>query len=301
MNCSLLFLLSLLPSFLTGTHEITQDLTIPVDVYEDLASLNDIVTTLDGNVQFDEETGTYTYHILDQEIQLNLEYGYSQVNDEKEALFVEKDEETNLTIIKWRTPQLIDDEIYVPIQYIERVFDATYTDQAFAFHAIKIDVEEELKAENEEEFISDSIAEVEEETTTNRGQVPNYLGQINQPSQVEQAPTQPTQTPPQVEQAPTRPTQTPPQVEQAPTQPTQTPPQVEQPDEENQTEYNKPGQLPSEPEVTPDTPEEPNVPEENPVTPEEPNAPEENPVTPETPSPEDEETSPIDVENEITM
>ena len=209
MKYPIIFLFSLLPAFLTSNQETLKPINIPVDIHEDFASLDDIMATLEGSVTLDEETDTYTYRIQGQEIKLNLNYGYSEVNGENEALFIEIDKETNLMTIKWVTPQLIDDEIYVPIQYIERVLDATYTDHAFTVQVKETVVEEEKSAE--EEFIPEATPENEQQTTKPLN--------TSKPNQVEQTPSQTPTKPNQVEQKPTPPVQT--EDEQPSDEPTQ--------------------------------------------------------------------------------
>ena len=220
MKYPIIFLFSLLPAFLTSNQETLKPINIPVDIHEDFASLDDIMATLEGSVTLDEETDTYTYRIQGQEIKLNLNYGYSEVNGENEALFIEIDKETNLMTIKWVTPQLIDDEIYVPIQYIERVLDATYTDHAFTIQVKETVVEEEES--DEEELIREVTPEDEQETTKPLN--------TSKPNQIEQKPTQTPNTPNDVEQKPTPPVQT--EEEQPIDEPTQTPIQPESKPEE---------------------------------------------------------------------
>lgn len=220
MKYPIIFLFSLLPAFLTSNQETLKPINIPVDIHEDFASLDDIMATLEGSVTLDEETDTYTYKIQDQEIKLNLNYGYSEVNGENEALFVEIDNETNLMTIKWVTPQLINDEIYVPIQYIERVLDATYTDHAFTVQVKETVIEEEES--NEEELIQEVTLEDKEETMK--------PSNMSKPNQIEQKPIQAPNTPNDVEQKPTPPVQT--EDEQPSDEPTQTPIQPESKPEE---------------------------------------------------------------------
>ena len=220
MKYPIIFLFSLLPAFLTSNQETLKPINIPVDIHEDFASLDDIMATLEGSVTLDEETDTYTYRIQGQEIKLNLNYGYSEVNGENEALFVEIDKETNLMTIKWVTPQLIDDEIYVPIQYIERVLDATYTDHAFTVQVKETVVEEEDS--DEEELIREVTPEDEQE-------IPKPSN-TSKPNQIEQKPTQTPNNPNDAEQKPTPPIQT--EDEQPSDEPTQTPIQPESKPEE---------------------------------------------------------------------
>ena len=220
MKYPIIFLFSLLPAFLTSNQETLKPINIPVDIHEDFASLDDIMATLEGSVTLDEETDTYTYRIQGQEIKLNLNYGYSEVNGENEALFIEIDKETNLMTIKWVTPQLIDDEIYVPIQYIERVLDATYTDHAFTVQVKETVVEEDDS--DEEELIREVTPEDEQE-------IPKPSN-TSKPNQIEQKPTQTPNNPNDVEQKPTPPIQT--EDEQPSDEPTQTPIQPESKPEE---------------------------------------------------------------------
>ena len=220
MKYPIIFLFSLLPAFLTSNQETLKPINIPVDIHEDFASLDDIMATLEGSVTLDEETDTYTYRIQGQEIKLNLNYGYSEVNGENEALFIEIDKETNLMTIKWVTPQLIDDEIYVPIQYIERVLDATYTDHAFTVQVKETVVEEEES--DEEELIREVTPEDEQE-------IPKPSN-TSKPNQIEQKPTQTPNNPNDVEHKPTPPIQT--EDEQPSDEPTQTPIQPESKPEE---------------------------------------------------------------------
>lgn len=134
MKHSFLFLLSFFPSFLMGGQDPITLTTITPDIHENLASIDDVMSSFEGSVAFDEETGTYTYTINDQEIILNLNCGYSLINGEKEALFLERNDETALMTIKWVTPKLIDDEVFVPVQYIERIFNATYSEEGFTLN-----------------------------------------------------------------------------------------------------------------------------------------------------------------------
>ena len=243
MKYPIIFLFSLLPAFLTSNQETLKPINIPVDIHEDFASLDDIMATLEGSVTLDEETDTYTYRIQGQEIKLNLNYGYSEVNGENEALFIEIDKETNLMTIKWVTPQLIDDEIYVPIQYIERVLDATYTDHAFTVQVKETVVEEEDS--DEEELIREVTPEDEQE-------IPKPSN-TSKPNQIEQKPTQTPNNPNDVEQKPTQTPNNPNDVEQKPTQTPNTPNDVEQkPTPPVQTEDEQPSDEPTQPESKPE-------------------------------------------------
>ena len=243
MKYPIIFLFSLLPAFLTSNQETLKPINIPVDIHEDFASLDDIMATLEGSVTLDEETDTYTYRIQGQEIKLNLNYGYSEVNGENEALFIEIDKETNLMTIKWVTPQLIDDEIYVPIQYIERVLDATYTDHAFTVQVKETVVEEEDS--DEEELIREVTPEDEQE-------IPKPSN-TSKPNQIEQKPTQTPNNPNDVEQKPTQTPKNPNDAEQKPTQTPNNPNDVEQkPTPPVQTEDEQPSDEPTQPESKPE-------------------------------------------------
>lgn len=236
MKYPLLFLFSLLPAFLTSSQETFKTVTISVDIHEDFASLDDVATSLGGTVTFNEETNTYTYVINEHEISLNLNHGYSIVNGEKEALFMEVDEETNLMTIQWKTPELIDEEIYVPIQYIERVLNTTYEDDLFTFHITETINEEIVEQEEVDE-------ETEEVETTPNSPVTN-TSKPNQSTQTQK----PTQTPSTPGTSESKPQQTP----ITPSQPESKPEDVTPTQPESKPEENLP--KPDQPEIKPDDP-----------------------------------------------
>lgn len=236
MKYPLLFLFSLLPAFLTSSQETFKTVTISVDIHEDFASLDDVTTSLGGTVTFNEETNTYTYVINEHEISLNLDHGYSMVNGEKEALFMEVDEETNLMTIQWKTPELIDEEIYVPIQYIERVLNTTYEDDLFTFNITETINEEIVEQEEVDE-------ETEEVQTTPNPPVTN-TSKPNQSTQTQK----PTQTPSKPGTSESKPQQTP----ITPSQPESKPEDVTPSQPESKPEENLP--KPDQPEIKPDDP-----------------------------------------------
>ncbi|MDO5794838.1 MAG: stalk domain-containing protein [Turicibacter sp.] len=236
MKYPLLFLFSLLPAFLTSSQETFKTVTISVDIHEDFASLDDVTTSLGGTLTFNEETNTYTYVINEHEISLNLNHGYSMVNGEKEALFMEVDEETNLMTIQWKTPELIDEEIYVPIQYIERVLNATYEEDMFTFHITETINEEVV----EQEEVDKETEEVE--TTPN-----SSATETSKPNQSTQT-QKPTQTPSKPGTSESKPQQTP----ITPSQPESKPEDVTPTQPESKPEENLP--KPDQPEIKPDDP-----------------------------------------------
>lgn len=236
MKYPLLFLFSLLPAFLTSSQETFKTVTISVDIHEDFASLDDVTTSLGGTVTFNEETNTYIYVINEQEITLNLNHGYSLVNSEKEALFLEDDGETNVMTIQWKTPELIDEEIYVPIQYIERVLNATYEEDMFTFHITETINEEVV----EQEEVDKETEEVE--TTPNSSAM-----ETSKPNQSTQT-QKPTQTPSKPGTSESKPQQTP----TTPSQPESKPEDVTPTQPESKPEENLP--KPDQPEIKPDDP-----------------------------------------------
>ena len=239
MKYPLLFLFSLLPAFLTSSQETFKTVTISVDIHEDFASLDDVTTSLGGTVTFNEETNTYIYVINEQEITLNLNHGYSLVNGEKEALFLEDDGETNVMTIQWKTPELIDEEIYVPIQYIERVLNATYEEDMFTFHITETINEEVV----EQEEVDKETEEVE--TTPN-----SSATETSKPNQSTQT-QKPTQTPSKPGTSESKPQQTPTTPSQPESKPENvTPSTPTQPESEPEENLPKPDQ----PETKPDDP-----------------------------------------------
>ena len=188
MKHTLFFIFSLLPAFLTNHQEVVKTVTITADVHENLASLDDITTSLGGTVTFNEETMNYTYLINEQEITLNLDFGYSLVNGEKEALLVAVDEKTNLMTIQWQKPELIDEEIYVPIEYIERILGATYEDEAFIF---SITEAHEDVAEEDEEIEEEKVEVIPNQPETNHPISNESSNQGTTQSKPQQTPTTP--------------------------------------------------------------------------------------------------------------
>lgn len=188
MKHTLFFIFSLLPAFLTNHQEVVKTVTITADVHENLASLDDITTSLGGTVTFNEETMNYTYLINEQEITLNLEFGYSLVNGEKEALLIEADEKTKLMTIQWQKPELIDEEIYVPIEYIERILGATYEEEEFTF---SITEAHEDVAEEDEEIEEEKVEVIPNQPETNHPISNESSNQGTTQSKPQQTPTTP--------------------------------------------------------------------------------------------------------------
>ena len=240
MKHTLFFIFSLLPAFLTNHQEVVKTVTITADVHENLASLDDITTSLGGTVTFNEETMNYTYLINEQEITLNLEFGYSLVNGEKEALLVEADEKTNLMTIQWQKPELIDEEIYVPIEYIERILGATYEEEEFTFsiteaHEDVAEEDEEIEEESEKVEVIANQSETNhpssDESSSNQGT------NQSKPQQTPTTPSKPESKPEDTKPStPVEPEVTPEEEESEPEsepiQPKPEDPVIEEPEEE---------------------------------------------------------------------
>ena len=240
MKHTLFFIFSLLPAFLTNHQEVVKTVTITADVHENLASLDDITTSLGGTVTFNEETMNYTYLINEQEITLNLEFGYSLVNGEKEALLIEADEKTKLMTIQWQKPELIDEEIYVPIEYIERILGATYEEEEFTFsiteaHEDVAEEDEEIEEESEKVEVIANQSETNhpssDESSSNQGT------NQSKPQQTPTTPSKPESKPEDTKPStPVEPEVTPEEEESEPEsepiQPKPEDPVIEEPEEE---------------------------------------------------------------------
>lgn len=240
MKHTLFFIFSLLPAFLTNHQEVVKTVTITADVHENLASLDDITTSLGGTVTFNEETMNYTYLINEQEITLNLEFGYSLVNGEKEALLIEADEKTKLMTIQWQKPELIDEEIYVPIEYIERILGATYEEEEFTFsiteaHEDVAEEDEEIEEESEKVEVIANQPETNhpssDESSSNQGTTQS------KPQQTPTTPSKPESKPEDTKPStPVEPEVTPEEEESEPEsepiQPKPEDPVIEEPEEE---------------------------------------------------------------------
>ncbi|MDB8559598.1 hypothetical protein [Turicibacter sanguinis] len=150
-----------------------------VEVIDELASLDDFTLALDGTLSLDEVTGIYTYTIDEHVITVDLAVGYSLVNETPEPYLLETSnlDDTVINIVYW-LPILQEEEIFVPIQFLERIFNTTYEEGIFTLNEVTEVVEEIEEPQVSKPVIKDDVdGEIEEPTTTPNTSKPN-----NQPS-----------------------------------------------------------------------------------------------------------------------
>ena len=147
-----LFLMSLIillmPQFILNANSSPQIIE-GVKIQNDLASIHDFIESLEGTITVDEEEVIYTFELNDVLIKLDLTSGYSIVNNQPVPyLLMPSEMDEKVINIIYFVPHLINEQIFVPIQFIERVFNVQYdAEQGFI---LPVDVTGEVKEEVEE-------------------------------------------------------------------------------------------------------------------------------------------------------
>lgn len=103
-----------------------------VDIQGDFASFHDVVGGLKGEVTVDTESTTYHFSVQEKSFELNHLSGYATVDgvDEPYRLRVSEVDESVTNVVRV-SPVLFEEELYVPIEFIERFLDLTYEDGNF--------------------------------------------------------------------------------------------------------------------------------------------------------------------------
>lgn len=103
-----------------------------VDIQGDFASFHDVVGGLKGEVTVDTESTTYHFSVQEKSFELNHLSGYATVDgvDEPYRLRVSEADESVTNVVRV-SPVLFEEELYVPIEFIERFLDLTYEDGNF--------------------------------------------------------------------------------------------------------------------------------------------------------------------------
>ncbi len=106
-----------------------------VDIQNDNASLNDVVLALDGEVITDEENvDTTSFKAEEQEIIVTLGSEVAIVNGEEKLLRDVSEVETEaIEESKQEGAYVYQDEVFVPIEFIEDVFDLEFNDETLEF------------------------------------------------------------------------------------------------------------------------------------------------------------------------
>ena len=261
----LLSLLLMIPTILTLAER--EAITVETSIQDELVSIDDFISNLDGEIEELEANHTYVYTLDEQIITIDLTTGYSLVNDQSEPyLLIPSELDESILNIMWFLPQQIEEEIFVPIQFIERVLNTTYDAEKEEFilnEPIDLEEEEIVLPSNPVEipFIPVEDEEIVEETPVATPPIPSPPKQ--------ETPKPSTPTPPKQEN-PTPPVEEP----EIPTPPIEEPeipiPPIEEPeipDVEEPTLPDNGETVPPEPE-TPEQPDNPTPPvEEQPETP----------------------------------
>lgn len=165
-------------------EEPQEEMLTTVRIQGDNASLNGVVIALDGEVITDEENAdTTTFRAEDQEIIITLDSDVAIVNGEETAFVkttavveeVAVDEnEAEIEEVKQPITYIDNDEVFVPIEFVEDVFDLEFDDETLEFKRddeiiIGGEAEElpevEVIEESQEEELEDEIdADVSNET-----------------------------------------------------------------------------------------------------------------------------------------
>lgn len=125
------FVLSLIiPNAIVANAETTETPSTTVDMQGDYVSFDDIVAALEGTME-ESEAGR-TYHVQEKSFVLNYGKGYSFVNESPEPFLLETSEaDSTILNIAYTTPVLFNEELFVPISYVERLLELDYKDGVF--------------------------------------------------------------------------------------------------------------------------------------------------------------------------
>ena len=127
-------LLSLLPSYAVSANEQDEKTVDKVDYQGDYVSFHDVATILKGEISIDEETKAHLFNIQGKEFELqSIDSSYAIVDGE--WTYYETTNKTNLPddfiVIKGFTPIMYGDELFVPIEFVERTLNLTFEDGIF--------------------------------------------------------------------------------------------------------------------------------------------------------------------------
>lgn len=169
-------------------EELQEEVVSKVDIHDDNASLNDIVLALDGEVIKDEEdVDTTVFKAEEHEVIVTVGSEVALVNGEEKLLktVIAKDEEpvvstednvqeeqdadieleTKKEEVKQEGAYIYEDEVFVPIEFIEDVFDLEFNDETLEFVKdgeviVSGEKVEELPVVDEKEDVSIDTEEV---------------------------------------------------------------------------------------------------------------------------------------------
>ena len=124
-----------------------------VHVYEGSISMNGVVKALNGEVIDGTEEGKTTFKAQDKEIITTIGSGVVLVNGEEDVYVVEKEvDDSTMNLVKWTEAYVVEEEVFVPIEFVERVFDLTFDEESL-----------ELKKDDEVIIVGEKIEKLPEE------------------------------------------------------------------------------------------------------------------------------------------
>lgn len=138
----------------SSNEGVQQEVLSKVLVQGTSVSLNGVVNALNGTVAVDEQNADKTtFKAQGKEIITTNGSGVVLVNGEEDVYVVDKEaENSTLNLVKWVEAYSYQDEVFVPIEFVERVFDLTYDEKSLGFNkgeetVIEVEVIEELQEE----------------------------------------------------------------------------------------------------------------------------------------------------------
>ena len=143
---------------LPKTHTYASELP-KVDIQGEFASFHDIVLGMKGSVSFNSETTTYQFSVQNKTFELNHLSGYALVDgvDEPYQLRASESDESVTNVVRV-SPVLFEEELYVPIEFVERFLNLTYEDGNF-----KSDDEIIFEGDEEQDLITPPAEDSEEQ------------------------------------------------------------------------------------------------------------------------------------------
>ena len=120
----------MIPNAIVANAETTEAPSTTVDMQGDYVSFDDIVTALEGKME-ESETGR-TYLVQEKSFLLNYGKGYSFVDESPEPFLLEPSAaDSSVLTVTYTTPVLFNEELFVPIPYVERLLELDYKDGVF--------------------------------------------------------------------------------------------------------------------------------------------------------------------------
>lgn len=167
-----------------------------VDIQGEFVSFHDIVSGMKGTVSLDSKTTTYLFSVQDKTFELNHLSGYAIVDGKEEPyqLKVSESDETVVNVVRV-SPVLFEEELYVPIEFVERFLDLTYEDGNF-----ESDDEIMFEGDEDQTLVTppvDNSTETSEDSTQNSDESTESTTEESQQKPEQKPETTPEQKPEQ--------------------------------------------------------------------------------------------------------